>query len=230
MTDVRALLGELQKSDPKFDEAQSVINLVRNAGDMLERMRERNKWSQTQLAERLGITTGRVSQLESGTLRNAPSLKMLARFAHACGETVTLGASTEVAAQAEIGANINLSDIMRELIALRKVTLGASGDNGGEEKLIEDMNAALQQERMERARVEGALKAARKDNMRLHREVSLLRSVARRDSVEELPMPETVTEVAEAAYPEPMATEAEPEALGRLRLSNPLRRPLKAEE
>jgi crescentin len=35
------------------------------------------------------------------------------------------------------------------------------------EKRVEDLNSALQRERMERAVVEGALEAARKDNSRL---------------------------------------------------------------
>lgn len=231
MTDVRALLGELRTNDPKFDEAQSVINLVRNAGDMLERMRERKKWSQTELAEHLGITTGRVSQLESGTLRNAPSLKMLARFAHACGETVNLVASAEAATQADVGANINLSDIMREVMALRKATLAYGEADVGNERVIEDLGSHLQRERMERAVVEGALEAARKDNSRLQSEVVALRSTLRRSLVEEPPVAEIATDVARALYPEPMVEEAKPEAVGRRKFPNPFHRnALKAEE
>jgi len=48
------------------------------------------------------------------------------------------------------------------------------------EKRVEDLNAALQQERMERAVVEGTLEAARKDNSRLQNEVASLRSTLRR--------------------------------------------------
>ena len=48
------------------------------------------------------------------------------------------------------------------------------------EKRVEDLNAALQRERMERAVVEGALEAARKDNSRLQSEVAALRSTLRR--------------------------------------------------
>jgi len=48
------------------------------------------------------------------------------------------------------------------------------------EKRIEDLNSALQRERMERAVVEGALEAARKDNSRLQSEVAALRSTLRR--------------------------------------------------
>src|SRR5581483_564157 len=48
------------------------------------------------------------------------------------------------------------------------------------EKRVEDLNSALQRERMERAGVEGALEAARKDNSRLQSEVGALRTAVRR--------------------------------------------------
>jgi crescentin len=48
------------------------------------------------------------------------------------------------------------------------------------EKRVEDLNSSLQRERMERAVVEGALEAARKDNSRLQSEVAALRSTLRR--------------------------------------------------
>lgn len=48
------------------------------------------------------------------------------------------------------------------------------------EKRVEDLNGSLQRERMERAVVEGALEAVRKDNSRLQSEVASLRSTVRR--------------------------------------------------
>ncbi|HMF26006.1 MAG TPA: hypothetical protein VKG24_28315 [Pseudolabrys sp.] len=58
------------------------------------------------------------------------------------------------------------------------------------EKRIEDLNSALQRERMERAVVEGALEAARKDNFRLQSEVAALRSTLRRGAtLDETPVP-----------------------------------------
>jgi len=57
------------------------------------------------------------------------------------------------------------------------------------EKRVEDLNTALQRERMERAVIEGALEAARKDNSRLQSEVSALRSTLRRGApLDEPPM------------------------------------------
>jgi chromosome segregation ATPase len=48
------------------------------------------------------------------------------------------------------------------------------------EQRVEDLNNQLQNERMERAVVEGTLEAARKDNARLQNEVASLRSTLRR--------------------------------------------------
>ena len=60
------------------------------------------------------------------------------------------------------------------------------------EKRVEDLNSALQRERMERAVVEGALEAARKDNSRLQSEVAALRSTLRRGvPLEDVPVPPT---------------------------------------
>ena len=67
------------------------------------------------------------------------------------------------------------------------------------EKRVEDLNSSLQRERMERAVVEGALEAARKDNSRLQSEVAALRSTLRRGMplVEPVPVaePEEIEEL-----------------------------------
>ena len=48
------------------------------------------------------------------------------------------------------------------------------------EKRVEDLSSSLQRERLERAVIEGALEAARKDNARLQSEVTAMRSALRR--------------------------------------------------
>ncbi|MGF1641699.1 MAG: helix-turn-helix domain-containing protein [Rhodospirillales bacterium] len=86
------LIADLRRDDG-YDEAFEVVRLVRAAGDLLARMRERRGLTQTELAVKLGVTPGRIWQLESGTLRNAPNLKTIARWARACGEAVDIAAS-----------------------------------------------------------------------------------------------------------------------------------------
>ena len=58
------------------------------------------------------------------------------------------------------------------------------------EKRVEDLNSSLQRERMERAVVEGALEAARKDNSRLQSEVAALRAALRRGVPLDAPLAE----------------------------------------
>jgi chromosome segregation ATPase len=62
------------------------------------------------------------------------------------------------------------------------------------EKRVEDLNSSLQRERMERAVVEGALEAARKDNARLQSEVASLRATLRRPP--DVPAPQPAAEAA----------------------------------
>jgi crescentin len=75
------------------------------------------------------------------------------------------------------------------------------------EKRVEDLNSSLQRERMERAVVEGALEAARKDNSRLQSEVAALRAALRRGApldaavAEESPKPRMAKAAAENVEP-----------------------------
>ncbi|HET9715306.1 MAG TPA: hypothetical protein VFP60_03890 [Pseudolabrys sp.] len=81
------------------------------------------------------------------------------------------------------------------------------------EKRVEDLNSALQRERMERAVVEGALEAARKDNSRLQSEVAALRSALRRGApIEDAPVPpaEAANDEAPARARKPRVVEAIP--------------------
>jgi chromosome segregation ATPase len=79
------------------------------------------------------------------------------------------------------------------------------------EKRVEELNAALQRERMERAVVEGALEAARKDNSRLQSEVAALRSTLRRGApLAPLAAPESEAEPKDQKTDQKTARKAEP--------------------
>ena len=60
----------------------AVIRMVQSYGDQVKAMRTLRGWSRDKLAERIGVSATRVAQLESGTLRNAISLKTFAKIAY----------------------------------------------------------------------------------------------------------------------------------------------------
>ena len=90
----------------------------------------------------------------------------------------------------------NLSDVGSRMGEENEVLRNLLTDTGrkiselDDLKRVEDLNSALQRERMERAVVEGALEAARKDNSRLQSEVAALRSTLRRGApLDDMPVP-----------------------------------------
>jgi len=89
-----------------------------------------------------------------------------------------------------------LSSVAREIASLTERNGHLEADvqvsRTNIEKRVEELNSSLQRERMERAVVEGALEAARKDNSRLQSEVGALRSTLRRGaSLDEAPVAPT---------------------------------------
>jgi len=83
--DGNALLEKLLERDPSFAEGSAIYHLVNSLCASLKDMRAAAGLTQTQLAEKLGVSQGRISQIESGLPDHAPSLEMVARFVHACG-------------------------------------------------------------------------------------------------------------------------------------------------
>lgn len=91
MTKPNDLLQMLQDEYPtKTAEAAAVVAFVEQCAAQLKQMREDADLHREEMAKLLALTPGRISQLESGALRHAPSLKMMARWAHACGETLVV--------------------------------------------------------------------------------------------------------------------------------------------
>jgi DNA-binding XRE family transcriptional regulator len=60
------------------------------AAEFIRHSRMVAKLSQTALAEEIGVTQARVSQMEKGEAPYGPSLTLLARVAKACGGTLRL--------------------------------------------------------------------------------------------------------------------------------------------
>jgi transcriptional regulator with XRE-family HTH domain len=123
MIDTNSIIEELRESRPEYDEAHAIVELVRSVGDTLERMRKRKGLSQAEMATLLGVTPGRVSQLESGTVRNAPSLSVLAQYARHCGEQIVIAPASEREMPAGRPCNISAATsakIEENIVSLRE--------------------------------------------------------------------------------------------------------------
>ncbi len=77
-----ALAEKFGTTKEQLEEAQAVLQLVQSAAKRIKTMREHKGMSRAALGELLGVTEQRVAQLESGTLRNAASLKTIAKAAY----------------------------------------------------------------------------------------------------------------------------------------------------
>lgn len=95
-----AFLDALAKSDPAFAEGSAIYDLVNNVAGSLKDMRRQAKLTQAQLAEKLGVSQGWISQIESGLPDHAPSLETVARFALACGFVAQMSFTPEGSAGA----------------------------------------------------------------------------------------------------------------------------------
>jgi transcriptional regulator with XRE-family HTH domain len=95
-------LGQLESlahENSSFAADVAVAELVRSTASMLKAMRERAGLNQTQLGEKLGLSQGRISQIESGLADHAPNLESIALYANACAESVTFQASSDEASE-----------------------------------------------------------------------------------------------------------------------------------
>ena len=89
-----ALLDELTLRDPSFAEGSAIYDLVSKVSSLLRQMRSSAELTQAELADKLGMSQGRISQIESGLPDHAPNLEMIARIAHACGVVPQFGFDT----------------------------------------------------------------------------------------------------------------------------------------
>lgn len=93
--DADAFLDTLARSDPAFAEGSAIYDLVNHVAGSLKEMRRQAKLTQAQLAEKLGVSQGWISQIESGLPDHAPSLETVARFALACGFVAQVSFTSE---------------------------------------------------------------------------------------------------------------------------------------
>jgi transcriptional regulator with XRE-family HTH domain len=76
-------LARLRNEDAEvLRQNDAILNLVGHFADQIRSARKFRGWEQSDLAAALGISEARISQIESGRLRDAPSLRTIALVAH----------------------------------------------------------------------------------------------------------------------------------------------------
>ena len=90
--DPRAYAEEASKRDPAFRDAYEATADEFAALAELLRARQRAGLTQSQLAERMGVSQPVVARIESsaGSRKHAPSLATLRRYAEACGQRLVI--------------------------------------------------------------------------------------------------------------------------------------------
>ena len=87
---------------PGFAEGYAARDAIMQAGQMVRAMRKDAGLTQTQLAERAGMSQAEISRLETGLGRHGPSVEVLNRLAKACDMRLVM-AMTELSASANDG-------------------------------------------------------------------------------------------------------------------------------
>ncbi|MBI5003632.1 helix-turn-helix domain-containing protein [Candidatus Kaiserbacteria bacterium] len=79
--------------DPKdravYEEACALVELAHRVGKQLRTIREESGFSQTQMAQKLGVTEARIMNIESGSTRVPVILKEIVAYEHHCGMKVS---------------------------------------------------------------------------------------------------------------------------------------------
>jgi transcriptional regulator with XRE-family HTH domain len=81
---------DLVDTDPRFAGERKAVEFVRQIVEGMKQLRRSKRQSQGEIADALGVTQPRISQIESGLMDHAPNLETIAKYAHACGASVSI--------------------------------------------------------------------------------------------------------------------------------------------
>ena len=84
------------KTDRRMRAAWLEVAAARMAANLLRTVRMRHDLNQQDMAELLGVSQARISQVESGRVEDIPSLELIYRFLDACGERLVLSSESSM--------------------------------------------------------------------------------------------------------------------------------------
>lgn len=83
-------------TDQRMRAAWLEVSAARMAASLLRAARMRHELSQMEMAQLLGVSQARISQVESGRVEDIPSLELISRFLDACGERLVLSSESSM--------------------------------------------------------------------------------------------------------------------------------------
>lgn len=79
------LVEHFEETNPKAVQEKGLSSAALRAGELIRRMRKEARLSQAELAQKLGVTQARISELEAGLGAQGPTWDVMERAAAACG-------------------------------------------------------------------------------------------------------------------------------------------------
>jgi DNA-binding XRE family transcriptional regulator len=89
------LVEKIERTNPNLASDRGLSSAAMRAGDLVRAMRKDAGLSQSQLAERLGVTQARISEIEAGIGSQGPTWDLMERISVACGKTLGVAASSD---------------------------------------------------------------------------------------------------------------------------------------
>jgi DNA-binding XRE family transcriptional regulator len=89
------VLEKMEHADPHLTAERGLSSAAMRAGDLVRAMRKDAGLSQSKLAEQLGISQARISEIEAGIGSQGPTWDLMERISVACGKTLGVAASSE---------------------------------------------------------------------------------------------------------------------------------------
>lgn len=89
------LMEKIEHADRGLAAQKNLSSAAMRAGELIRAMRKDAGFSQSQLAEKLGVSQARVSEIESGVGAQGPTWDLMERISVACGKTLGVAASSD---------------------------------------------------------------------------------------------------------------------------------------
>ena len=84
------LIGAIEADDARRGEAPAIFSAAVRAAAIVRTMRKSGNLSQKELADRLGLTQARISEIESGVCTQGPTWDLMERVAKACASRILI--------------------------------------------------------------------------------------------------------------------------------------------